>query len=93
MPLYGHNFHPYSRSQNNIKLILQVINCRQQRGVFFASDCAHFKNPVMSMKILSTAEMSETDVATCIKKHNNNNTSLKFKSYQTEVLEHRVIAS
>ena len=49
-------------------------------GVFFASDCAHFKNPVMGMKILSTAEMSETDVATCIKKHNNNNTSLKFKS-------------
>ena len=26
-----------------------------------------------------------------LKKHNNNNTSLKFKSYQTEVLEHRVI--
>ena len=45
----------------------------------------------MGTKILSTADMSETDVATCIKKHKNNNTSLKFKSYQTEVLEHRVI--
>ena len=68
MPLYGHNFHPYSRSKNKIKLILQVINCRQKRrGVFFVSDCAHLKNPVMGMKILSTVEMSETDVATCIK--------------------------
>ena len=45
----------------------------------------------MGMNILSTADMSETDVSTCIKKHNNNNTSLKFKSYQTEGLEHRVI--
>ena len=45
----------------------------------------------MSTKIISTVEMSETDVATCIKKHKNNNTSLKFKSYQTEGLEHRVI--
>ena len=49
------------------------------------------KNPVMGMKILSTVEMSKTDVATCIKKHNNNNKSLKFKSDQTEGLEHRVI--
>ena len=45
----------------------------------------------MGMNILSTADMSETDVSTCIKKHNNNNTSLKFKSYQTEGLEQRVI--
>ena len=67
MPLYGHNFHPYSRSKNKIKLILQIINFRQQGGMFFASDCAHFKNSVMGMKILSTVEMSETDVATCIK--------------------------
>ena len=37
----------------------------------------------MGMKILSTADMSEIDVATCIKKIHNNNTSLKFKSDHT----------
>ena len=68
MPLYGHNFHPYSRSKNKTKLIIQVINCRQQRGGVFWIILCPFKNPVMSMKILSTAEMSETHVATCIKK-------------------------
>ena len=54
---------------------------------FLASYRAHFKKPVIAMKIASTPELSDRAVITCVQTDNNNKTKGKFQAEQREGLE------
>ena len=65
----------FPMSKETQKFILEVINYLHQRGcIFYISDHALCKNPVIGMNIASTADISDGAVLAYIQTYNNNNT-------------------
>ena len=55
--------------------------------MFFLSDHARFKKPVIVVKMVSAEDLYYRAVITCIQTVNNNNTSSNFQTDHTYILE------